>query len=47
MLRAARDNPERYGDLVVRFAGLSSRFVDLSPVEQEELIQRAELAAAL
>ncbi len=47
VLRAARDNPERYGDLVVRFAGLSSRFVDLSPVEQEELIQRAELAAAL
>lgn len=46
VLRAARDNPELYGDLVVRFAGLSSRFVDLSPVEQEELIQRAELAAA-
>jgi formate C-acetyltransferase len=41
-LREAQCDPETYGDLVVRFAGLSSRFVDLSPVEQDELIARAE-----
>ena len=41
-LRDARECPERHGDLVVRFAGLSSRFVDLSPVEQDEVIARAE-----
>ncbi|MFP4055701.1 MAG: pyruvate formate lyase family protein [Candidatus Brocadiia bacterium] len=43
-LRAARERPEEHGDLVVRFAGLSARFVDLSPAEQEELIERAEAA---
>jgi len=41
-LREARDHPERYGDLLVRVAGFNARFVDLAPVEQEELIQRAE-----
>jgi pyruvate-formate lyase len=41
-LRAARENPERYGDLIVRVAGFSTRFVDLAPAEQEELIERAE-----
>ena len=30
------------GDLVVRVAGFSTRFVDLARVEQEELIARAE-----
>jgi len=29
---------------VVRVAGLSARFVDLSPEHQEELIARAEIA---
>ena len=43
-LRAARQNPERYRDLVVRVAGFNARFVDLSAVEQEEIIRRAELA---
>ena len=43
-LREAQAHPERHGDLVVRFAGLSARFVDLSPVEQQELIDRAEAA---
>ncbi len=41
-LREARDHPERYGDLLVRVAGFNARFVDLAPVEQEELIRRAE-----
>jgi formate C-acetyltransferase len=44
-LRAARCEPERYRDLVVRIAGLNARFVELSPVEQDELIRRADLAA--
>jgi len=44
-LRAAQREPERYGDLVVRVAGLSARFIDLAPVEQEELIERAAAAA--
>jgi formate C-acetyltransferase len=41
-LRDAQLHPERHGDLVVRIAGFNARFVDLAPVEQEELIQRAE-----
>ena len=41
-LRAAQERPELYGDLVVRFAGFSSRFVDLSRAEQQELIARSE-----
>jgi formate C-acetyltransferase len=45
-LRAARERPEEYGNLVVRVAGFSVRFVDLSTVEQEELIERAEGVAA-
>lgn len=43
-LKAARENPEQYSDLIVRVAGFSARFVDLSPVEQQELIERAEEA---
>ncbi len=41
-LRAARERPAEHGDLVVRVAGFSARFVDLPPVEQAELIARAE-----
>jgi formate C-acetyltransferase len=41
-LRAAQRCPEAHGDLVVRVAGFSTRFVDLSAMEQEELIARAE-----
>ncbi len=41
-LREARKHPDRHGDLVVRFAGLSSRFVDLSRAEQDEIIARAD-----
>ncbi len=41
-LRDAQRHPEQYGDLIVRFAGLSSRFVDLAPAEQNEIIARAD-----
>lgn len=41
-LRAARENPENYGNLIVRISGFSTRFVDLSPAEQQELIERAD-----
>lgn len=43
-LRDAIKNPEKYKDLVVRVAGFSTRFVDLSSSEQKELIERAEVA---
>ena len=45
VLRDAQAHPERHGDLVVRIAGFNARFVDLAPVEQEELIHRAEAVA--
>jgi formate C-acetyltransferase len=44
-LREAREHPERHGELVVRVAGFSARFVDLPPAEQDELIARAQAAA--
>jgi formate C-acetyltransferase len=44
-LRAARDHPEAFQDLVVRIAGLNARFVELSRVEQDEMIRRAEAVA--
>ena len=40
-LRDAQEHPERHGDLVVRIAGFSGRFVDLCRTEQEEIIARA------
>jgi formate C-acetyltransferase len=43
-LRAAQRDPAGHGDLLVRVAGFSARFVDLSRAEQDELIARAELA---
>ncbi len=45
-LRAAQRSPGDHGDLLVRVAGFSARFVDLSPGHQEEIIARAEHAAA-
>jgi len=45
ILRAAQADPTAHGDLVVRIAGFSARFVDLSAAEQNELIARAEAAA--
>jgi len=44
-LRAAQRQPERFKDLVVRVAGLSARFIELSRAEQDELIERADEAA--
>ena len=45
-LREAQRDPQRYGDLVVRVAGLSSRFIDLSRTEQDEIIGRVDAALA-
>ncbi len=39
-LIAARKNPANYQDLIVRVAGYSDYFVDLTPALQEEIIQR-------
>jgi len=41
-LRAARENPEAYRDLLVRIGGYSDYFVGLSPRMQEEVIMRTE-----
>lgn len=43
-LRAAQREPHKHRDIVVRVTGLSARFVELSRLEQDELIQRADLA---
>jgi formate C-acetyltransferase len=40
MLRAAQKNPAQYRDLVVRVAGFSEFFVNLTPEMQEEIIAR-------
>ena len=44
LLDAQRD-PEKYRNLVVRIAGYSAYFVDLSPMQQAEIIARTEEAA--
>jgi pyruvate formate-lyase/glycerol dehydratase family glycyl radical enzyme len=41
-LRAAQKNPQEYRDLIVRVAGYSDYFCDLSEVLQEEIIARTE-----
>ncbi len=41
-LRKAQANPEQYKDLIVRVAGYSDYFVDLTPELQEEIIRRTE-----
>jgi formate C-acetyltransferase len=41
-LRAAQQNPEEYRDLIVRVAGYSDYFCDLSEALQEEIIGRTE-----
>ena len=41
-LRKARTDPEKYRDLIVRVAGYSDYFVDLTDELQEEIIRRTE-----
>jgi formate C-acetyltransferase len=41
-LRKAQKNPEQYRDLIVRVAGYSDYFCDLSETLQEEIIARTE-----
>jgi formate C-acetyltransferase len=41
-LIAAQKNPEKYQDLLVRVAGYSAYFVDLTPQLQNEIIKRTE-----
>ena len=45
MLRDAKKHPERYRDLIVRVAGYSDYFVDLSVDLQNEIIKRTEHAS--
>ena len=40
MLRAAQKEPEEYKDLIVRIAGYSAYFVELSTDCQNDLIRR-------
>ncbi|MGQ9561805.1 MAG: trans-4-hydroxy-L-proline dehydratase [Candidatus Oleimicrobiaceae bacterium] len=44
-LRRAQREPEKYRDLIVRVAGYSDYFVDLSTELQDEIIRRTEHAA--
>ena len=41
-LLAARENPDEYKNLIVRVAGYSAYFTELSPGLQEEIINRTE-----
>jgi len=41
-LRAAKENPEQYRDLIVRVAGYSDYFCNLSEALQDEIIARTE-----
>jgi formate C-acetyltransferase len=41
-LRAAQQNPEQYRDLIVRVAGYSDYFCDLSQALQDEIVARTE-----
>jgi len=41
-LRAAQQNPSQYRDLIVRVAGYSDYFCDLSQALQDEIIARTE-----
>jgi pyruvate-formate lyase len=38
----ARQHPQNYPNLMVRVAGYSARFVDLTPLEQDEIIGRSQ-----
>ena len=41
-LRKAQAHPEQHRDLIVRVAGYSDYFCDLTPALQEEIIARTE-----
>ena len=41
-LRKAQENPDEYHNLVVRIAGFSAYFVDMTPEMQQDIINRAE-----
>jgi len=41
-LEAAQENPEKYRNLIVRVAGYSDYFCDLSQALQNEIITRTE-----
>ncbi|MDR2878355.1 MAG: glycyl radical protein [Fusobacteriales bacterium] len=41
-LQAAKENPEKYRDIVVRVAGYCAQFVTLDPVTQDDIIARTE-----
>ena len=43
-LLAAQKEPEKYRNLLVRVAGYSAYFVDLTPALQNEIIRRTEHA---
>jgi len=43
-MEAAREKPEDYRDLVVRIAGYSAYFVELSDELKDDLIGRTEIA---
>jgi len=45
-LLAAQENPEDYKDLIVRVAGYSDHFRNLSKALQDEIIERTEQSAA-
>jgi formate C-acetyltransferase len=44
-LIAAKKDPQKYRNLIVRIAGYSAYFVDLSPDLQDDLIARTEHGA--
>jgi pyruvate-formate lyase len=43
MLKDAQKNPDQYRDLIVRVAGFSAFFVELSKSIQDQVIERTEL----
>ncbi|MCL5057659.1 MAG: glycyl radical protein [Actinobacteria bacterium] len=41
-MRAAQKEPEKHGDLIVRVAGYSARFIDVNTYQQNTIISRTE-----
>jgi len=44
LLKDAQKNPEKHADLIVRVAGYSAYFVDLTKTLQDDIIGRTEHA---